>query len=231
MPSTRRQRASNDESRRSLAASVLMSTDIVRTLLPSLSFQTFVALRCTASEIRSSTQEACVELMHVLERAADLYISPNFAKALSLVSEHQPHLCWLLQARATRTPAWAPPRHRRAGSSSFLWPSRAENALAGHVVRSGPWPIPRTPLPWETSTDDWLARHADSRARCGGARAVRRGDCQRIPPAAGRYPFPHAAPANIRRDGGRGPRDRRRKPLPPSPVALTAYRAPDCRLT
>ena len=120
MPSTRRQRASNDESRRSLAASVLMSTDIVRTLLPSLSFQTFVALRCTASEIRNSTQEACIELMHVLERAADLYISPDFAKALSLVQEHQPHLCWLLQASRRCTPVPAPSHAVGAPSSACL---------------------------------------------------------------------------------------------------------------
>ena len=79
-----------------------MSTDIVRTLLPSLSFQTFVALRSCARDIRNSTQEACLELMHVLERAAELYTSPRFAEALELVAQHQPHLCWMLQVRASR---------------------------------------------------------------------------------------------------------------------------------
>ena len=99
MPSTRRQRASDYDSRRSLASSVLMSTDIVRTLLPSLDFQTFVALRGCAWGIHTSTQEACLELMNVLERAANLYISPGFVEALNLVNEHQPHLFWLLQVR------------------------------------------------------------------------------------------------------------------------------------
>ncbi|KAL1503319.1 hypothetical protein AB1Y20_011371 [Prymnesium parvum] len=103
-PSTRRQRLTHGEAERSrqstLVENVFMSTDIVRILLPSLSFPSFVALRGTARDIRKTVQEACVELMHILQRAAELYVSPNFADALALVERHQPHLCWLLQTPA-----------------------------------------------------------------------------------------------------------------------------------
>lgn len=93
----RRQRARAREHAASLPAAIFTNRDIVRLLLPMLSARTFVALRCTSAEIRDSTQQVCLELVELLERTASLYISPAFADALRVATEHEPHVAWLLQ--------------------------------------------------------------------------------------------------------------------------------------
>ena len=50
--------------------------------------------------MRNAVQQVCEELGGVLERAARLYVSPRFEEALLLVSQHQPHLSWLLKTPA-----------------------------------------------------------------------------------------------------------------------------------
>lgn len=80
-----------------LAARVLTSSDIQSLLLPRLDFKTFVALRGASKEICAATQQVCEDLIQVLERAAALYVSPRFAEGLALISEHNQHICWLIQ--------------------------------------------------------------------------------------------------------------------------------------
>ena len=84
----------------SLATAVMSCSDICRLLLPTLPFGAFVSLRCSCAGIHRATQAVCEELVAILERAAALYVSPRFGEALKLVSDHKPHLSWLIQTPA-----------------------------------------------------------------------------------------------------------------------------------
>ena len=97
MPLTRSKRHAVEAVSRAVAARVLSSPDILHLILPLLNLQSFVALRCTCTEVRAATQHVCEDLIQILERASRLYISPKFADGLQLIAEHQPHICWLLQ--------------------------------------------------------------------------------------------------------------------------------------
>ena len=97
---TRRQALEEREAAASLATTVMSCADICRLLLPALPFGAFVSLRCSCAGIYRATQAVCEELVAILERAALLYVSPRFSEALTLVSEHQPHLSWLIQTPA-----------------------------------------------------------------------------------------------------------------------------------
>ena len=81
-----------------LGASALGSLDITSLILPLLDFDSFVAFRGTCTDTRAATQQACEDLIAVLERAAHLYVSPRFADGLRLASENRHHLSWLLRA-------------------------------------------------------------------------------------------------------------------------------------
>ena len=97
---TRRQALEQREAAASLATTVMSCSDICRLLLPVLPFSAFISLRRSCSGIYRATQAVCEELVAILERAALLYVSPRFSEALALVSEHQPHLSWLIQTPA-----------------------------------------------------------------------------------------------------------------------------------
>jgi hypothetical protein len=95
---TRRQALEQKRAAASLATTVMGCSDICRLLLPALPFSAFVSLRCSCRAIHSATQAVCEDLVAVLEKAAALYVSPRYLEALQLVSDHQPHLSWLIQA-------------------------------------------------------------------------------------------------------------------------------------
>ena len=97
---TRRRTLEHQQAVASLAAAVLGNSDIFRLILPMLPFGSFVALRAACSSVHGAAQDVCGELVGVLERAAALYVSPRYIEALQLVSEHQPHLAWLIQTPA-----------------------------------------------------------------------------------------------------------------------------------
>jgi hypothetical protein len=97
---TRRQALEQREAAAAPATTVMSCSDICRLLLPALPFGAFVSLRCSCAGIYRATQAVCEELVAILERAALLYVSPRFSEALALVSEHQPHLSWLIQTPA-----------------------------------------------------------------------------------------------------------------------------------
>ena len=103
---TRAKRAATVAATRTLAARVLSSPDIAHLILPQLSLRTFVALRCTCTEVRGATQRVCEDLIHILVRASKLYVSPQFAEGLRLISEHQPHFGWLLEVRVRLCWRW-----------------------------------------------------------------------------------------------------------------------------
>ena len=77
--------------------SVLSQEDITHLILPQLDLASFVALHGTCREVRQATQAVCDDLIQILERAATLYISPDFAEGLRLLQQHNSHMCWLLQ--------------------------------------------------------------------------------------------------------------------------------------
>ena len=87
---------------------MLSSRDLIQTVTPQLDVRSFVALRGMCSEFHAATQRVCEDLIQVLERAFRLYVSPQFAEGLQLISEHQPHVCWLLQVSASITPPFRP---------------------------------------------------------------------------------------------------------------------------
>jgi len=102
---------------RTLATKVLSSSDIQSLLLPSLDFRTFVAFRMASNELLAATQHVCEDLIQVLERAAALYVSPRFAEGLELISQHQPHIGWLLQTPVLAVVA--PTRHDELIAKSY----------------------------------------------------------------------------------------------------------------
>jgi len=97
---TRRRTLEHRETVASLAVAVLGNSDIFRLILPMLPFGSFVSLRASCTSVRGAAQDVCGDLVAVLERAAALYVSPRYVEALQLVSEHQPHLAWLIQTPA-----------------------------------------------------------------------------------------------------------------------------------
>ena len=105
MRETRSKRKATVDAAREVASRVLSSPDILHLILPQLNLRAFIAVRCTCKEMRAATQSVCEDLIAVLERASQLYVSPRFADALELIAAHQPHICWLLQARAATTAA------------------------------------------------------------------------------------------------------------------------------
>ena len=53
----------------------------------------------SCKEVREAIQFVCEDLIQVLERAADLYISSRFAEGLRLIASHQP----LISANSQRS--------------------------------------------------------------------------------------------------------------------------------
>ena len=85
------------------ASHVLFSLDLIRMLLPIIDFRSFVALRACCTEVRARIQEACEELIGVLERAAAMYVTPDFKTALHIAHDYDVHFGWLLQTPALAT--------------------------------------------------------------------------------------------------------------------------------
>ena len=108
------------------AATVLNSPDIMGLLLPSLDFRSFVALRYASKDICAATQQVCEDLISVLQRAAALYVSPQFTQGLALMAQHQPHISWLLQTPVLALVA--PDRHDELIAGSY-------HLLQAHLTR------------------------------------------------------------------------------------------------
>lgn len=94
---TRSRHAANAAAQGMLNKTVLAQPDIVHLMLPQLDFASFVSMHGTCREIRAGMQAVIEDLIQILERAANLYVSPRFAEGLALVAEHQPYICWMLQ--------------------------------------------------------------------------------------------------------------------------------------
>lgn len=101
----------------SIVATVLSSDDMQTLLLPRLDFQALFSLWQTSTEIRRAIRRACHGFIEVLERAAALYVSPQFAEGLSLISEHGKYISWLIQTPALAIVA--PERHEELVGTSY----------------------------------------------------------------------------------------------------------------